>query len=258
MNTMIQNSAARRTASARTMTLVVGLMLASLAMAQPARAQASGDRWQVTIAPYVWGAALDGTAMVKGTDADVDVSRSDVFDHMDAAFMSTALVRKGDWGLLADAVWVELAVTSDMPPAEFDPTLGLFSLQGVRRINEFADVTAGVRWNHLKGQLDVKAPIAMEVERTRDWVDPIVGFTLRTPGAQRWHGTLIADVGGFGVGSDLSWEVFPSVGFDVTRQVSLEVGWRFLDTDYKTGEGADRFEYDMLLDGPATGLAIKF
>lgn len=37
----------------------------------------------------------------------------------------------------------------------------------------------GLRYNRLNGRIDFKAPINMEVENTRDWIDPVVGVILR-------------------------------------------------------------------------------
>lgn len=245
----------------RAITLAAAVLVAGLA--GPARAQSpasppSGDGWEFTLAPYLMGASLDGTAVVKGRQADVDVSASDIFDHMDLGVMGMLAARKGDWGLVGDAVYVDLNVASEMPPADFNPSIGLYSIEGVRKLNDFADVTLGVRWNRVKGRIAFKPPIDVEVERTRKWFDPVVGVVLRTPAVSRVHGTLIADVGGFGVGSDVTWQVFPSVGVRLSKHASIEAGWRFLSTDYKTGEGADRFEYDILYQGPVVGFAFRF
>ena len=225
---------------------------------QAAGEQPPGQRWEVTLAPYVFGASMDGNMVVRGRQADVDISSSDILDNLEFGFMSMAAARKGNWGIAGDVIYIELGVTSDMPPADVDPTLGILTVQGLRRLNKFADLTFGARWSHLDGRIDFKAPINVEVEHTKDWVDPVVGVVLKTPGEHRWHATLIADVGGFGVGSDLTWQIFPSAGVDMTKHVSLEFGWRILDTKYETGVDRNRFEYDMRLQGPVAGLAFKF
>ena len=36
------------------------------------------------------------------------------------------------------------------------------------------------------------------------------------------------------------------------------MGYRFLGTDYETGEDQDRFAYDMLNQGPVPGIAFRF
>jgi hypothetical protein len=134
----------------------------------------------------------------------------------------------------------------------------MLTLQGVRRLSAFADLTFGVRWNHLDGRIDFKPPVEMEVERTRDWVDPVIGVVLRTSGDLRWHATLIADVGGFGLGSNLTWQVLPTIGFDLSSWSSFELGYRLISTDYDTGAGSQRFEYDILYQGPVAGFAFSF
>jgi opacity protein-like surface antigen len=51
---------------------------------------------------------------------------------------------------------------------------------------------------------------------------------------------------------------FPTVGFKFTDHFSLEAGYRWLDMDYSTGDGTDRFVYDVLTQGPIGGLAFRF
>jgi hypothetical protein len=233
-------------------------LMASTIVAPVASAAPASEDWKFIVAPYLWGAALEGDVTVKGQDAQVELSASDIFDHLDLGAMAMFVARKGSWGIAADGVWVDLEVESDAPPADLQPRLGIFTLQAVRRLSDIADLTFGVRYNRLEATIDFEAPINMEVSNTRDWVDPVVGIVLRTPGEHRWHAMLIADVGGFGVGSDFAWQAFPSVGFDLAKWVSIEVGYRFLSTDYETGDDQDRFAYDMLYQGPAVGVAFRF
>src|SRR5262249_33156909 len=121
----------------------------------------------------------------------------------------------------------------------------------------YADVTFGARWSHLNGAIDFKGPIAPDVDRTRGWVDPVAGIVLRTPDSHRWHATLIADAGGFSTGSHFTWQAFPSVGGDLRRRVSIEVGYRWLETKYGTGDDAERFEWNVKTQGAVAGVTIK-
>ena len=75
------------------------------------------------------------------------------------------------------------------------------------------------------------------MDQDQTWVDPLVGLILRTPGQHRLHARVYTEIGGFGAGSDFTWQVFPTVGFRFTDRVSLEVGYRWLDLDYATGDG---------------------
>jgi hypothetical protein len=60
---------------------------------------------------------------------------------------------------------------------------------------------------------------------------------------------------GVDASQDKSW-VDPLVG--LTLRFSLEVGYRWLDIDYSTGDGSERFAYDVLAQGPIGGLAFRF
>jgi hypothetical protein len=238
-------------------TLGMVAMTASLAATSMAlAAEPSKEGWEWTLAPYIMGASMDGTLAVRGNEADVDLSASEIFDHMDFGFMTMAAAHKGKWGFGGDLIWVDLS--ADPPVGDVESRLTIVTLDGMRRVSPWAEVTFGARWTHVRGHIEPAAAPGMVLERSRDWIDPVVGLILRTPGQSRWHGNLIADVGGFGVSSDLTWQVFPTVGYDVATWASIEAGWRFLDTDYETGSGVDRFAWDMMISGPVVGASFRF
>ncbi len=62
------------------------------------------------------------------------------------------------------------------------------------------------------------------------------------------------DVGGFGVSSDLAWTLQGTIGYPFTPNVSSEIGYRYLHTDYTDGG----FKYDVAQAGLYTGHNIKF
>jgi opacity protein-like surface antigen len=57
---------------------------------------------------------------------------------------------------------------------------------------------------------------------------------------------------------DLAWQVFPTVGINFTDKLSLDLGYRWLDMDYTTGEGNQQFTYDVLTQGPVAGIGFRF
>ena len=68
-----------------------------------------------------------------------------------------------------------------------------------------------------------------------EWVDPVVGARLRHQMASGAELTLIGDVGGFGAGSDFSWQAVATYGFDVNcfgTPLRTVVGYRALAVDY--------------------------
>jgi hypothetical protein len=93
-----------------------------------------------------------------------------------------------------------------------------------------------------------------DISANKDWVDPIIGVRAQWNINDKWFLAGKSDIGGFGVGSDLTWTVEGTFGYNFTEKVSAELGYRYMDTDYEDGA----FTYDMAEAGIYTGLNIKF
>ena len=234
------------------------------AAATGARAQ-SPDGWQVTVVPYMMGASMSGTTAVGGQALDVDMSASDIFSNLQFGAMGLVVARNGAWGVGGDALWMSLGANGTAPgplgvTGSADMSQGGFAFYGLRRLGASADLFFGGRVNYLSANLRLNTPIQVRsVDDSKAWFDPIVGLQLRTPDTgKRWHAQVYTEIGGFGVGSDFTWQIFPTVGVRLTDRASIELGYRWLDIDYETGEDATLFKYDVLTQGPLVGFAFRF
>lgn len=100
----------------------------------------------------------------------------------------------------------------------------------------------------LEGKLDAR------VARLDDWFDPYVGFRARYNLNEKFYLTAKADIGGFGVGSDLTWTAEAALGWKVMRNLYSEIGYRAIGVDYEK----DGLTYDMITHGPQMTLGITF
>ena len=249
----------------KTNSVALGLVFTVLA-ASPAAAQApAGDSWRVTVAPYFLGAGMNGTTTVKGQDVTVDMSFSDILKNLQFGAMGFVVARKGQWGVGGDAIWMALGANGTAPgpvgvTASADMSQGAFAFYGLRRLAPYADVFFGGRVNYLSANLRINTPLQVRsVEGSKTWFDPLVGLQLRTPeNGKRWHAQVYTEIGGFGVGSTFTWQIFPTVGVDLTKRAALEFGYRWLDIDYSSGENTTLFKYDVLTQGPVLGFAFRF
>jgi opacity protein-like surface antigen len=221
----------------------------------PAAAQTAGEEWDVVIAPYILGASMSGSTTVRGREVDVDVSMSDIFSNLQFGAMGLVVAKKGNWGFGADAIWMALGRTVRNTNVDFNQ--GAFAFYGLRQLGPAADLTFGLRVNTLQGELKFKT-FGVDVSQDKTWVDPIVGLRLRTPAGHPVKVGVYGEIGGFGAGSDFAWQIFPTFGINFTDNVSLELGYRWLDLDYSTGEGNEQFKYDVLTQGPVAGVAFRF
>jgi hypothetical protein len=247
----------------RMTTLLVGLFL-TIAAATSVVAQTPGDTWRVTIAPYFMGAAMNGTTAVAGQELAVDVPFSKILDNLQFGAMGLVVARKGNWGVGGDAIWMALGANGTAPgplgvTGSADVNQGAFAFYGLRRLAPVADVFFGGRVNTLQANLRFNGPSQRSIDGSKTWFDPIVGLQLRTPDAgKRWHAQVYTEIGGFGVGSTFTWQIFPTFGVDLTKRASVEFGYRWLDIDYSTGDALTLFKYDVLTQGPVVGFAFRF
>ena len=97
-----------------------------------------------------------------------------------------------------------------------------------------------MRYNALDADLALTAtgiPGSREGGFDESWVDPIVGvrWGIGWGKYDRWFFMLRSDIGGFGVGSDLAWNLVADFGFRISRVVTVGLGGRYLYTDYSSG-----------------------
>jgi opacity protein-like surface antigen len=124
-------------------------------------------------------------------------------------------------------------------------------------------VFAGLRYNDVDTDLDVvrTGPGAggnRAASKGDSWTDPVVGITARYPINDTWSLGVRGDVGGFGIGSELTWQMMASVNWKVRDNLEVVAGYRYLDADYEDGSGTDLFKYDMVTSGPGIGVSFKF
>ncbi len=62
------------------------------------------------------------------------------------------------------------------------------------------------------------------------------------------------DVGGFGAGSQIAWNVQTTIGVNFTRNIFGEIGYRYMYVDYTNGG----FVYDMNSFGLYSGIGVRF
>jgi hypothetical protein len=157
--------------------------LIALVLPAPASPQSASDEWELTLMPYLMGASMSGTQVVRGREVEIDLSASDIFSNLEFGAMGAFVARKGDWGFGSDTIWMALGASTELGPAsvEGDFDQGAFAFYGLRRLSAAADLTFGLRVNYLRGTLDLRSPISLTVDQSKTWVDPIVGLTLRSP-----------------------------------------------------------------------------
>jgi hypothetical protein len=106
--------------------------------------------------------------------------------------------------------------------------------------------------NQLSGLLNTK--LDQTLSRDDYWFDPYVGLRARYNFNKTYYTAVRGEIGGFGVGADLMWEVEAVVGLNWTRSIFTEVGYRALGGNFEE----DNFRFDVVLHGPQITTGITF
>lgn len=104
-----------------------------------------------------------------------------------------------------------------------------------------AAVRSGVqaRVNALKAALtnQIASAVANPLNRTYSfydsWADPLIGLRGRLNLNKVFYLAGETDVGGFGIGSDITFQAYGGIGCELTRNLFSEVGYRFLYDDFR-------------------------
>jgi hypothetical protein len=233
------------------------------------------EGWTFSVLPYFWWSGVDGhvefdrPSPLPGIDSTVEGANFyDVFDdEADSAYSGAAWMeaRKDRLGIFVHPTYSSLEWDEDFnvdPEAAIDADLWTIEgglaytlVEGGPPETPWAfDALVGVRYQNVDIDTDVTANID---DPDHDWVDPFVGARARIGLTEHVGLTVQGDVGGFGVGSDFSWQSMVRLGylFDMGGMSSeVFIGYRALDVNY---ERAD-FEWDLTQHGPLFGLGVHF
>ena len=223
---------------------------------QPMPEAAKPDKWNFAVSIYGLAPAMSGDVTVKGIPASIDVDFDQIWDNLDSCAMGSARISRGRWTLMADLLYMGLEGTSKRGiNVEFEQWLvsGAVGFE----LSKHVELLAGLAYNNLHAELS-GGPLATNPSGTQEWVDPFVGADVNLPLTKSLSLHARGDVGGFGVGSDLTYQVFPYVSWRFAQWGSLQAGYRWLYADYEDGTGTSKFSYDVTTQGPQFGITAHF
>lgn len=243
----------------RKTTFILMFLTAGLSLyAGAVNAQQQSDKWAFRLTPYFVGAAMDGNLTIHGRSAAVDMGFDKIWENLDFGFMMHFLAQKGLWSIGLDGIYMGLGGTSDEPPAEVNFDQWLVELSGGYQLAPWLHALAGARYNLISGDIEFEGRQEREKSGDVDWIDPIIGARLAGQLSEKWTLRGRADIGGFGIGSNLTWQLAAYIDFRASNLISILGGYRFLSNDYETGSGEELFHYDMNISGPALGVSFVF
>ncbi len=180
----------------------------------------------------------------------VDADVSDIFGSLEMGAMFYLETTNDDWAIASDFIYMKLGQDLEtqtfVTGGELEMRQYAWELAGLKRIMPWLDAGLALRYNQLNMDLDIKTTFfTMEKSNSESWVDPVIIVRSNHAFNEHWFTQLRADAGGFGIGSDFSWQLQANVGYRFSDLIQTSLGYRYISIDYDQGDGEDRFLYDM-------------
>ena len=223
--------------------------------------------WSFAVTPYIWFAGLEGDvgAISGPPPVSVDASFDDIIENTDMTAMLTAEARHGRFGIVTDLSYLSLSADGATPgplfgDAEVDTSTffatvaGFYQVVAGERIS--LDVFAGARVWYVDTEIDLGAGLlpARSVQDDEVWADPLIGLRGSVELGRGFFLAGAADIGGFGIASDFTWQILGTLGYSFNDWFSARAGYRHLDVDYEN----DGFVWDVEMSGPIIGATFRF
>jgi hypothetical protein len=226
-------------------------------------------KWEFLVEPYLMFPQMKGTVGV-GTLPDVDLNASvnDIFSQLQSGFMLYAEVQNGTWALSSDFLYMKLkqdvVPTTVINGGSLTVSETAWELAGLRRFLPWLEGGIGGRLLNINVDAEIVrneiggGTSGQQKEEAQTWFDPILVIRMKIPDSGNLLLQLRGDIGGFGVGSDFTWQIQAYGGYRFSDLFQVTAGYRVLAIDFETGADQGRFLYDVTTSGPVLQIGFNF
>jgi hypothetical protein len=240
--------------------------------ADEAQAQSEAP-WQFGVTVPLWGAGIDGNATILGHQQDVNVSFSQLKDHLKASFGLALNAQKGKFGLSGDVGYMEFSgafagplggnTSADLKFVMANAGVSYLLVKTGEEHPFLLAGTAGIRYWHTDTSLTFRGPrgvVNLNGGQTKDLVQPVLGLRGSQYLTPKLHLDFSGDIGGFDINNktDWTWSAAGLATYDFRKWLSLSAGYKALGLDESNGSGASKNGLNIVMHGPLILVTIKF
>ena len=244
-----------------TFLLLICFNLIAFGQDNPDSLPENDSNWEFDLTPYMWFSSLKGDVSFLNQSVPVNTEFKDIWDQLSFGFLLHGEAQKGSWTIMTDFIYLNLKEdgnirnTSQTTSTETKQTI--WELGAGYRVLQLQDYFAleglfGVRYFGLAPQFNINQQTVFD--KSLDFVDPYIGLRFKTI-SDKWINSASFDVGGFGIGSEISWKLNLNVGYQISDLLAVNLGYQGYDVNY---EGEDSFKYDVFTGGFIAGLNFSF
>ncbi|HEY6301707.1 MAG TPA: hypothetical protein VIX14_01460 [Terriglobales bacterium] len=228
-------------------------------------------QWQeidVLATPYIWLPWISSTVRPSNGAIPSKSSTTDpgtLYGHVTwVPFTGSAEFRDGSYGLLLDYIHLPLKTGVNTRDIFFSgATAGLtvnigtamFLYRPVVEPDQYVDIGIGVRGWGIAGDITLNEGLlpAFNASRGLSWADPLIGARYHRDLGNGFGATAYGDIGGFGAGAHIDWQLVGTIDYAVNSAFELHGGVRSLNFNY----GGARAEFNANINGPILSATFR-
>ena len=229
----------------------------------------TSNEWSYVVEPYIMFPNMSGaTAIGNLPELNVEVSSDQIFNNLKMGAMLYLEASNEKWNFNSDLLYMDLAkgVKSNIVINNGEVTAKQvgWELAGLYKVKPWLQVGIGSLLNSITVAMDINrnaiggGTTNITKERCETWVDPMIIVAFKSTSERKFIYSLRSEIGGFGVGSQLAWQMQGYAGYRFSKLFQIQGGYRIISLDYEKGSGADYFLYDIDTFGPVVRFGFNF
>lgn len=214
--------------------------------------------WEWNVTPNLWMMGMTGDITVVEQTVPLDVSFSDLLKSLKMAAMIHTEAKHGKWSIMLDILYAKLESSGDaqglinersITGTVKQTVLELGASYSFAQVNNFTlDALLGGRYYDINVELDFEN--INTIKKGFNFIDPYVGLRF----SNFWNKFGIGgrfDVGGFGVGSEISYKYNLFTEYEFSKLFQLQLGYQDYTPNYEDG---NNLKYNVTSAGFVLGL----
>jgi len=231
------------------------------------------SEWSYLVEPYLLFPNMSGTiGLADLPEVAVDANTNQIFGHLKMGAMLYAEASNDKWAIGSDIVYMSLAkgikpdvVLTSVGGGEITAKQFAWEVSGLHKVTPWMELGIGGILNSVNSGVNVSfavqgggAPPYKTKEMTQTWFDPMLIARIKSKAGEKFIYQFRGEIGGFGIGSDLAWQMQAVAGYQFSKLFSITGGYRIISLDYETGSGQDYFHYNIDTAGPTVRFGFQF
>lgn len=227
------------------------------------------SKWSYFVEPYLLFPNMSGTVgLADLPEVTVDADSNAIFGNLKMGAMLYAEASNDKWAIGSDIIYMSLAQGlkpgSEYFSGEVTAKQFAWEVSGLRKVNPWLELGLGGILNSINSGIDVKRNLlgggtkSENKSLAKTWFDPMLITRIKSKAGEKFVYQFRGEIGGFGIGSDLAWQMQAVAGYQFSKLFSITAGYRIISLDYETGSGQDYFHYNIDTSGPTVRFGFQF